>query len=88
MNAATAVQDSFHYEGGVVEYVRYINKNKEVLHPDPIYFSAVKNDNPLETASVEVALQYNDGYSENVFTYANNINTIEGGATLRVSVRQ
>lgn len=76
------VQDSFHYEGGVVEYVRYINKNKEVLHPDPIYFSAVKNDNPLETASVEVALQYNDGYSENVFTYANNINTIEGGSHL------
>ena len=76
------VQDSFHYEGGVFEYVRYINKNKEVLHPDPIYFSAVKNDNPLETASVEVALQYNDGYSENVFTYANNINTIEGGSHL------
>ena len=76
------VRDSFHYEGGVVEYVRYINKNKEVLHPDPIYFSAVKNDNPLETASVEVALQYNDGYSENVFTYANNINTIEGGSHL------
>ena len=76
------VQNSFHYEGGVVEYVRYINKNKEVLHPDPIYFSAVKNDNPLETASVEVALQYNDGYSENVFTYANNINTIEGGSHL------
>ena len=76
------MQDSFHYEGGVVEYVRYINKNKEVLHPDPIYFSAVKNDNPLETASVEVALQYNDGYSENVFTYANNINTIEGGSHL------
>ena len=76
------VQDSFHYEGGVVEYVRYINKNKEVLHPDPIYFSAVKYDNPLETASVEVALQYNDGYSENVFTYANNINTIEGGSHL------
>ena len=76
------VRDSFHYEGGVVEYVRYINKNKEVLHPAPIYFSAVKNDNPLETASVEVALQYNDGYSENVFTYANNINTIEGGSHL------
>ena len=76
------VQNSFHYEGGVVEYVRYINKNKEVLHPDPIYFSAVKNDNPLETASVEVALQYNDGYSENVFTYANNINTSEGGSHL------
>ena len=76
------VRDSFHYEGGVVEYVRYINKNTEGLHPDPIYFSAVKNDNPLETASVEVALQYNDGYSENVFTYANNINTIEGGSHL------
>ncbi len=75
-------RDSFHYEGGIVEYVRYINKNKEVLHPDPIYFSASKTDDPLESATVEVALQYNDGYAENVFTYANNINTVEGGSHL------
>ncbi len=75
-------RDKFHFEGGIVEYVRYINKNKEVLHPDPIYFTAAKTDDPLETATVEVALQYNDGYNENVFTYANNINTIEGGSHL------
>ena len=48
------VQYSFHYEGGVVEYVRYINKNKEVLHPDPIYFSAVKNDNPVSYTHLDV----------------------------------
>lgn len=75
-------RDKFHFEGGIIEYVRYINKNKEVLHPDPIYFTAAKSDDPLETATVEVALQYNDGYNENVFTYANNINTIEGGSHL------
>ncbi|MBO4879450.1 MAG: DNA topoisomerase (ATP-hydrolyzing) subunit B [Clostridia bacterium] len=75
-------RDKFHFEGGIVEYVRYINKNKEVLHPDPIYFTAAKTDDPLETATVEIALQYNDGYNENVFTYANNINTIEGGSHL------
>lgn len=74
--------DIFHFEGGIVEYVLYINKNKEVLHPQPIYFSAVKNESEMENASVEIALQYNDGYNENVFTYANNINTIEGGSHL------
>ena len=77
-----AHRDTFHFEGGIIEYVRYINKNKEVLHEEPIYISASKADEPLETATVEVALQYNDGYNENVFTYANNINTIEGGSHL------
>jgi len=75
-------RDTFHFEGGIIEYVRYVNKNKEVLHEEPIYISASKADDPLETATVEVALQYNDGYNENVFTYANNINTIEGGSHL------
>ena len=75
-------RDTFHFEGGIIEYVRYVNKNKEVLHEEPIYISASKSDDPLETATVEVALQYNDGYNENVFTYANNINTIEGGSHL------
>ncbi len=73
--------DKFHFEGGIVEYVKYINKNKEVLHPDPIYFSASKKEED-RFASVEIAMQYNDGYNENVFTYANNINTIEGGSHL------
>ncbi len=74
--------DTFHYEGGIVEYVRYINKNKEVLHPEPIYFTASRTESEKDSASVEIAMQYNDGYNENVFTYANNINTIEGGSHL------
>lgn len=73
--------DRFHFEGGIVEYVKYINKNKEVLHPEPIYFSASKTEDD-RFASVEIAMQYNDGYNESVFTYANNINTIEGGSHL------
>ena len=74
--------DTFHYEGGNVEYVTYLNKNKEVLHPEPIYFTASKVESEKDSASVEIAMQYNDGYNENVFTYANNINTIEGGSHL------
>ena len=74
--------DTFHYEGGIVEYVTYLNKNKEVLHPEPIYFTASKVESEKDSASVEIAMQYNDGYNENVFTYANNINTIEGGSHL------
>lgn len=74
--------ETFHYQGGIVEYVRYINKNKEVLHPQPIYFTASKAESDQDSASVEIAMQYNDGYNENVFTYANNINTIEGGSHL------
>lgn len=74
--------DTFHYEGGIIEYVSYLNKNKEVLHPEPIYFSQEKVVDEKNSASVEIAMQYNDGYNENVFTYANNINTIEGGSHL------
>ena len=72
----------FCYEGGIVSFVEHLNKNKEVLHPAPIYFTAKRMEDNLETGSVEVAMQYNDGYSENLFTFANNINTIEGGAHL------
>ena len=75
-------RDVFHYEGGIIEYVRYLNKNKELLHPDPIYFSASRVESEKDSASVEIAMQYNDGYNENVFTFANNINTIEGGSHL------
>ncbi len=75
--------DTFCYEGGIVEYVRYLNKNKTLLHEKPIYFSAVRDDDEgMRMASVEVALQYNDGYNENVFTFANNIATTEGGTHL------
>ena len=72
----------FCYEGGIVSFVQYLNKNKELLHPDPIYFTAKRMEDGQETGSVEVAMQYNDGYNENIFTFANNINTIEGGAHL------
>ncbi len=76
------VLKSYYYEGGIVSFVQYLNKNKDVLHPEPIYFSASREENGAETASVEVAMQYHDGYNENVFTFANNINTIEGGSHL------
>jgi len=64
----------FHYEGGISEFVKYINKNKEVLFPEPIYISGL-----VDTTSVEVAMQYNDTYTENIFTFVNNIHTPDGG---------
>ena len=63
-----------HYEGGISSFVEYINKNKEVIHPEVIYFSAKKDD-----ADLEVALQYTDSFMENVFGYANKISIPEGG---------
>ena len=75
---------SFCYEGGIVSFVQHLNKNKDVLHPAPIYFSAEKDDpEKNETASVEVAMQYSSDYNESVFTFANNINTMEGGSHLQ-----
>ena len=70
------------FEGGIRSFVSHYNKNKEVLHPEPIYFSAKRMENGEETATVEIAMQYNDGYNEDIYTYANNINTHEGGAHL------
>ena len=70
------------FEGGIRSFVTHYNKNKEVLHPEPIYFSAKRMENGEETATVEIAMQYNDGYNEDIYTYANNINTHEGGAHL------
>ncbi|MBR0444511.1 MAG: DNA topoisomerase (ATP-hydrolyzing) subunit B [Clostridia bacterium] len=69
----------FYYEGGIVSFVKSINKNKNPLHPEPLYFTdeRMDGDNP---ASVEIAMQYNDGYNEMVLSYANNIATHEGGA--------
>lgn len=66
-----------HYEGGIVSFVEYLNRNKTVLHDTPVYFSAEQDG-----CFVEVAIQYNDSYAENVYTYANNIATIEGGSHL------
>ena len=76
------LESTFHFMGGIREFVGYLNKNKTLLHAEPIYFSASQSEVPLETASVEVAMQYNDDYTENLFTYANNICTTEGGSHL------
>ncbi|HDM67126.1 MAG TPA: DNA topoisomerase IV subunit B, partial [Thermoplasmatales archaeon] len=73
----TGKQEIFRYDGGIKEFVKYINRNKTPLHPEPIYFYAERED--LE---VEIAIQYTDGYTENIFTFANNINTHEGGTHL------
>ena len=67
----------FYYEGGISSFVEYINRNKSVLHEKVIYFEA-----ELENTMVELAIQYTDGYSENIYTFANNINTPEGGTHL------
>jgi len=67
----------FYYRGGIAEFVKHLNKNKSVLHDKPIYFEKVSD--PL---SIEVAIQYNDGYDEKVYSFANNINTVDGGTHL------
>ena len=67
----------FKYDGGIIEYVKFINKAKNTLHAEPIYFSGTKGDTQLE-----IAMQYTDSYREAIHTYANNINTIEGGTHL------
>ena len=73
----TGKQESFHYEGGIIEFVKYVNENKDKLHDDPIYIEGIKDTN-----IVEVALQYCDTYTENLFAFVNNINTEEGGTHL------
>lgn len=70
-------EELFHYEGGIKSFVSYLNRNKEVLQQEPIYVEGVKDD-----YMVEVALQYNDSYNENIFSFANNIDTVEGGSHL------
>jgi DNA gyrase subunit B len=67
----------FHFDGGVKSFIEYLNKNKELIHPEPVYF-----DSERDHMRVEVGLQYNDGYTETIFTFANNINTREGGTHL------
>jgi DNA gyrase subunit B len=72
----------FLYTGGISEFIKHLNRGKSVLHDKPIHFEA---ERPLPnggTLTMEVALQYNDGYSENLFSFANNINTVDGGTHL------
>ena len=69
--------ENFHFEGGITSFVEHLNRKKEKLHPTPIYFSGVKDD-----TVVEIALQYNDSYQENIYSFVNNINTEEGGTHL------
>ena len=70
-------KDSFHFEGGIREFVAHLNKNKDAVNEDIIYFEKIEDDH-----EVEIAMQYTDRYNENILTYANNINTTEGGAHL------
>ncbi len=70
-------QAEFHYTGGIAEFVKHLNKNKDVLHATPIYAEADRDN-----IHMEFALQYNDGYAETVFSFANNINTVDGGTHL------
>jgi DNA gyrase subunit B len=73
----TNKQAEFHYHGGIAEFIKHLNKNKEVLHPTPIYAEADRDN-----VHMEFALQYNDAYAESVFSFANNINTVDGGTHL------
>src|SRR6266436_4033514 len=67
----------FKYNGGIAEFIKHLNRGKSVLHDKPIYMEADKED-----VHIEIALQYNDAYSESVFSFANNINTVDGGTHL------
>ena len=70
-------KDSFHFEGGISSFVEHLNRKKEKINPKPIYFNGTKDD-----TIVEIALQYNDSYQENIYSFVNNINTEEGGTHL------
>src|SRR5947209_5537135 len=70
-------EHTFLYKGGIIEFIKHLNQNKTPVHPKVMFFEGTKSE-----IQVEVALQYNDGYQENVFSFANNINTREGGTHL------
>ena len=72
----------FKYAGGISEFVKHLNRNRTVLHRPPIHFEAERETTSGELIRLEVAIQYNDGYAENVFSFANNINTVDGGTHL------
>jgi DNA gyrase subunit B len=70
----TGAADTYKYDGGIIEFVQYLNRNKELLHERPIYVEGLRDN-----IQVEIALQYNDSYTENIYSFANNIHTHEGG---------
>ncbi|SDX00734.1 DNA topoisomerase (ATP-hydrolyzing) subunit B [Paenibacillus sp. CF384] len=74
LDERTGATNTFKYDGGINEFVMYLNRKREVLHEQPIYVEGTKDN-----IHVEVALQYNDSYTENIYSFANNINTHEGG---------
>ncbi len=73
-----AKHQEFKYVGGIAEFIKHLNKGKQVLHDKPIYMEAERDN-----VAMEIALQYNDAYSETIFTFANNINTVDGGTHLQ-----
>lgn len=73
----TSKEKSFHYEGGLIQFVEYLNRNKEPLHPEVVSIEGKRQD-----VVIEIAFQYNRTYNEKIFTFANNINTREGGSHL------
>ena len=70
-------KETFYFEGGISSFVEHLNRNKEVINPEPVYFNGTK-----DTTVVEIAMQYNTSYSENIYSFVNNINTEEGGTHL------
>ena len=70
-------REVFYFEGGISSFVEHLNRNKETINPEPVYFNGTK-----DTTVVEIALQYNTSYSENIYSFVNNINTEEGGTHL------
>jgi len=76
-NELTDIENTFYFEGGISGYVHHLNRNREVIHPKPIYIYK-----QLDKNTVELAFQYNDGYSESIYSFANCVNTIDGGTHL------
>ncbi|MGA8027822.1 MAG: DNA topoisomerase (ATP-hydrolyzing) subunit B [Bryobacteraceae bacterium] len=74
--------EEFFYSGGIAEFIKHLNRGKAVLHEKPIHFEGDRDLPNGGALTIEVALQYNDSYSENVFSFANNINTVDGGSHL------
>ncbi len=73
----TEKSHEFYYKGGIAEFVKHLNKNKSPLHDEPLYFEQIADE-----LSVEISMQYNDSYDEKIFSFANNINTVDGGTHL------